>query len=293
MSQNKILVTGATGHLGTDVINNLLEKTDSGNIIALARDLSKAAPLRDKGVEIREGNYDDYGSLVSAFTGIDKVYFVSASDIDKRIRQHKNVVAAAKEAGVKHIIYTSFQRENDTESSPIAAIAEAHLATEEQLKDSGMQYTILKHNLYMDFLPMFLGEQVLETGTIFLPAGDGKAAVAMRSDMGAVGAAILTSEGHENKVYNISAPVAYSFQEIAEELSNISGKKISYISPEKEVFVNTLKEAGVPEEGIGISVGFAEAIKQGELAETAPTIEALTGKKPITLRQFLQQVYAS
>src|SRR6478752_3085182 len=120
----QILITGATGQLGKEVVNALLKKTDAGAISVLVRDAAKAGDLKAKGIDIRVGSYDDEASLVKAFKGINTVYFVSSSEMANRSQQHENVVKAAKEAQVKHVVYTSFQRRNETASSPIAAIAE-------------------------------------------------------------------------------------------------------------------------------------------------------------------------
>ncbi|MEO6231266.1 MAG: SDR family oxidoreductase [Ferruginibacter sp.] len=290
---NTILVTGATGQLGKEVVNLLLNKTTAANISVLVRDASKVADLKAKGVDIRIGSYDDYNTLVSAFKGIDKLYFISGSEISNRAQQHENVIAAAKEAGVQHVIYTSFMRKNDSASSPIAMIAASHINTEKKLRDSGLQYTILKHTIYMDMLPIFLGEKLLETGVAYLPAGDGKVAFTLRSDMAAVGAAILTTHGHENKVYDITNEQAVTLQDIANDISEITGKLISYESPTNEEYIETLTNAGVPKGYVHMFAGFAEAFKQGEMDETNHTIKELTGLTPTTVKDYLQQVYVA
>lgn len=291
---NTILITGVTGHLGKSVINLLLNKTAVSNLAVLARDASKAEDLKAKGVEIRQADYKDYHSLVAAFMGIDKLYFVSGSDdFSNRASQHANVVKAAKEAGAKHIIYTSFQRKNETETSPIALVTDAHLKTEKLLKDSGMSYTILKHNFYMDMLPMFIGDKIFETGSIYLPAGEGKASYTLRNDMAEVASIILTTEGHENKIYDITNDKTVSFTEIAAIISQVSGKTINYVSPTQAEYIQTLSGAGVPMEYVRIFSVFCEAIKQTEFDQTNNIIETLTGRKPVSITQFLQQVYTS
>lgn len=133
---SKILVTGATGGLGSAVVNALLAKTEASNISVLVRDAAKVETLKEKGVSVLVGDYSDFDSLVAAFQGIDKLYFVSGNDIHNRIPQQENVVKAAVAAGVKHVVYTSFQRKNETATSPIAFVAEGHLKTEEWLKAS-------------------------------------------------------------------------------------------------------------------------------------------------------------
>ncbi len=286
-----ILVTGATGSLGGAVVNFLLKRTDAANISVLVRDEAKAADLKTKGVTLLEGDYNDYQSLVKAFKGIDKLYFVSSSDIENRNSQHKNVVDAVKEAGVKHVFYTSFVRKNETETSPIAMIADSHLKTEQWLEASGVDYTILKHTIYTDMIPIFLGDKLLETGVAYFPAGDGKVGFASRNDMAEVASVLLTTEGHENKVYDITNAETVTFQDITNYISQITGKDIQYVLPNADEYIETLTNAGVPAGYIDMFAGFAEAFKQNELDAVNNTIETLLGRKPETVAEYLKGVY--
>lgn len=289
---SKILVTGATGQLGKVVTEELLKRTAAADIAVLVRDPEKAAALQAKGVKVLKGDYNDYNSLVAAFQGIDKLYFISGTDVTGRIHQHENVVNAAVAAKVKHVFYTSYQHQEEVGASAVGIIAEAHLATEKYLKASGLAYTILAHALYADVLPMFLGEKVLESGTIFLPAGDGKAPYATRYDMGVAGAILLLGAGHENKTYHLAADTSYTFGDIAQQLSELSGKPVQYIPASTADFTAQLTQAGVPVEGIHTLAGFSEAIAQGEFDFPDTTLEQLLGRKPETLKDFLKTVYA-
>jgi NAD(P)H dehydrogenase (quinone) len=288
---SKILVTGATGQLGQAVVNELLNKINASNISILVRNLAKAEELKAKGVSVIQGDYNDYTSLVAAFRGVDKLYFVSSSDVMNRFAQHQNVVKAAAEAQVGYILYTSAQRKSEDGSSPIALVADAHWKTDNLIKESGLTYTILKNGLYTDILPMFMGDKVIETGTIFLPAGDGKASFASRNDLAAAGAILLTTEGHENKVYEMGGPVAYSFQDIAGMLSELSGKTIQYVSPSAEVFSEQLKSYGLPDETIQGAATFCVAIAQGEFNFPSTDLETILGRKAQTVRDFLKAAY--
>jgi NAD(P)H dehydrogenase (quinone) len=288
-----ILVTGATGNFGKSTIDFLLKKgISSTNIVAMVRDEEKAVDLKSKGVVVRIGDYDNYNQLVTAFAGIEKLLLVSGSDIANRAKQHENAVKAAKEAGVKHILYTSFERKNETETSPISFVAGSHIATENLIKESGLTYTLFRNNLYLDVLPWFFGEKVLETG-VFLPAGETKAALTLRDDMAEATANVLTSEGHENKEYALSNTENLNIGEVAKSLSEIVGKEVPYRSPTKEIFIETLTNANVPAEFVGMFAGFAEAIKQGEFEINTNDLENLLGRRPTTAKQYLKMVYAS
>lgn len=286
-----ILVTGASGQLGRSVIGHLLSAIPASRIIALVRDPEKVKDLSAKGVGVRVGTYDDAASLVQAFQGVDTLFFTSASDLEKRVPQHKNVVEAAKQAGIRHVVYTSFQRKNTTATSPIAFVAEAHLRTEEWLRTSGMTYTFLKNTLYMDMLPMFIGDQVLQTGTVYLPAGEGKGAYLTREDMAEIGARVLLTPGHENKEYDVTGESSVTLADIAALIGKASGKNIQYVSPPVIEFKKALLGAGVPELMVNISTAFAVAIAQGEFEKTNPTVSTLLGRAPVSIAQYLNTVY--
>ena len=288
-----ILVTGATGHFGKAAIDFLLQKgVPANSIVALVRDETKAAGLKEKGIILKKGDYDDYTSLLNAFTGIDKLLLVSGSDIANRSTQQANAVKAAKEAGVKYILYTSFERKNETASSPIAFVAKAHIETEQAIKATGIPYTIFRNNLYTDYIPVFIGEKVLETG-VYWPAGNTQLAVASRKDMAEAAANVLTGSGHQGKEYKIANTEKITFNDVADTLSKISGKSIAYISPAADEYKAALTTAGVPEMYVTMFAGFAEAIKQGEFDSTGTDLEMLLGRKPESLLTFLEKFYAA
>lgn len=178
-----ILITGATGNLGSKVIENLLKNTEVKQIAALVQSEEKAQILKEKGVNIRVGNYDDPIALEKTMEGITKVMLISGNDILKREQQHKNVIDAAKKAGVNYIAYTGFLIRN-IENSALKSMMESHFPTETYLKASGLAYTIFRNNYYADVIPMFLGdkETVLNNGIVF-PAGNGSVPYALRSEM--------------------------------------------------------------------------------------------------------------
>jgi NAD(P)H dehydrogenase (quinone) len=287
-----ILITGSTGHFGTAAIGSLLSKgIPAREVAALARNKEKAQPLQELGVDVRWGNYDDYPSLLKAFQGIDTLLFISGSDVGKRDLQHDNIIKAAVATSVKHIVYTSFDRKNDDENSPISFITNTHINTERKIRQTGIDYTFLRNALYAEGLPMMLGEDVIERG-IYFPAGEGKVPFASRTDMAEGAAAILAGSGHENKSYNFVNTKNYSFYEIASILSDITGKEIKYFCPSADEFRSTLLKAGVPDKTIDGIIGWAEGIKQGYFESEYSDFEKILGRKPKDLKTILTPVYS-
>ena len=286
-----ILVTGSTGHLGKATIKFLLNKVPASQIAAFARDKDKAAEFTEKGIDVRIGNYNDYASLQEATKGIDTVLLISSADMADRVGQHINVINAAKENGVKHILYTSADVK-DINNSATGQIATDHAGTADYLRKSGVAYTLLNNNLYADVIPMFVGEKVLETG-VYFPGGEGKVPFATREDMAEAAAVVLTTGGHENKEYTIAGDVAYSFGDIAQLLSDITGKGIAYTSPTANEHARVLTAAGVPEFYVGMLGSFAKAIKNSEFDTQNTDLTTLLGRKPTALKEYLQSVFGA
>jgi len=289
----KTLITGSTGNLGSATIKFLLNKVSPSEIAALARNEEKAKPLINRGVDVRIGNYDDYDSLVKAFQGIDKLLLISSSEMGNRAAQHINAINAAKEAGVKHIVYTSFIRQKDDPNSALWFIAKDHVETEEHLVNCGIPYTLFKNGFYMDMITDFIGENVLETQTVFLPAGDGKVNFASRKEIAEALANVLTSEGHENKSYNIGGETTTSFGEIAAFLSEISGKKINYVSPDAETYKQELAKHHVPEMYINMFTAFAIAFSENAMDVASKDLTGLLGRTPADVKTFLTGIFST
>jgi NAD(P)H dehydrogenase (quinone) len=290
---SKIMVTGATGRLGKQAVEALLEKIDARNISVLVRESSKADKLQAQGVNVFIGDYNDYVSLVAAFAGIEKLYLISSNDLENRLAQHQNVINAAKEASVKHIIYTSFQRKTETPGSSLSVVSQSHLDTEAAIVSSGLTYTILKHALYADIIPDFAGGQLLKNQTLLFPAGQGKTAFATSEDMAAGGAAVLLEDvsRFNNKAIDIAGSQAISWAEIADIISEITGKQIRYLSPEISFYKEALTQAQVPPVFVNMLAGFAQATAEGEFDQVTGELESLIGRKPISAAEYLRTVY--
>ena len=283
-----ILVTGATGQLGAAVIQTLLAKTSADQIAALVRDEGKAADLKAAGVNVRVGNYDDPASLERAVQGVDKVLLIAGTDEERRVEQHQNVIDAAKKAGVGCLAYTSRTLKDRT--TMVNKLMEGHFRTEDAVKASGLAYTIFRNVLYMDAVPQFVGQNVLDTG-INLPTGQGRVPFALRSELGEATANALLEDGCANRTYTLTGSESYSYGDVAAALTKLSGREVTYTPLETAAFGAQLSARGLPDVMIARITGFLTDIKNGQEDEVSPDLENLLGRKPATLEAGLRTLY--
>ncbi|MGN8067786.1 SDR family oxidoreductase [Mucilaginibacter sp. 22184] len=286
-----ILVTGATGNLGKATIDSLVNRgVSSNNITALVRDENKSTELRSKGLQIKVGDYQDLESLKSAFRGVDKLLLVSSSsDISKRFEQHKNAINAAREAGVGHIVYTSFDMKN-LQQSIMGEEVRYHAYTADYLKQIDIPYTLMNNTMYADMIPFLVGKDILNNG-ISIPSGNGRTPFLPIKEMAEANAVVLTTPGHENKEYTIAAETAFSFSEIADLLSDITGKTIAYNQPEVGSYIAQLIQTGASEEDAAYIARFCRAIANEEFNTSKSDVKQLLGRSPVSLKDFLETIY--
>ncbi|AXB48029.1 SDR family oxidoreductase [Amycolatopsis albispora] len=281
-----IVVTGANGQLGRLVVEHLRKRANTSDIVASVREPAKA---QDLGVEVRRGDFDQPETLDTAFAGADKLLIISTGDAsDHRLTQHRNAIEAAKRAGVGHVFYTSLTKA-DTSSM---LLARTHAPTEELLKASGLTYTILRNNWYLE---NDLGTiaAALATGTVASSARDGRTAPVTRAEYAEAAAVALTTEGHENTVYELGAPVTYSYADWATALSEATGREITFTALTDEQAEAQLTEAGLPAHVVGVLVDSNRGITRGDLALAAPDLAKLLGREPVTLREWVEAQAAS
>lgn len=273
-----IAVTGATGAVGGRVAARLAELGVSQRLVV--RDPSRAPSL--PGAEVVGGaNYADGEAMRRAFDGADTVFFVSAGEDRNRVDLHRGVVDAAVAAGVERIVYTSFAA-----AAPDTAFTfgRDHFHTEEHIKASPLRWTFLRDNIYLDFMPFFAGED----GVIRGPAEDGRAAVVARDDIAASAVAVLSGDGHDGAIYEMTGPEALTLYEAAEQVAQAAGRPVTYVPETIEEARASRAPSGAADWEIEGWVTSYVSIAAGELERISPDVERLTGRTPITLAQFLR-----
>lgn len=279
----KILVTGATGQLGSLVVEQLLQSVPASDIVASVRDLKKAEHLSAKGVEVREGDFARPETLPSAFAGIDKLLIISTSP-GNRVAEHQAAIDAAKAAGVSFIAYTSAP--NAQESTFF--LVEDHRQTEDALIASGINYAILRNNWYLEN-EMGTIQAALQGAPWLTSAGVGKVGWAIRRDYAEAAANVLTNEGHNNKVYELSGPLLTQ-EELAAILAEVSGKDIPVQQVDDATYEQVMKEAGVPADALPFVVGIQTAIREGSLAVESQDFQKVLGHPNTPLHEGFREI---
>ncbi|AGS59512.1 SDR family oxidoreductase [Proteus mirabilis] len=280
-----IAITGATGLLGQHVIENLLQTVPANQIVAFARDVKKGASLSQKGVLVRQADYNDKASLITALQDVDKLLLISSSEVGKRTIQHRNVIEAAKSADVQFIAYTSILH---ADRSPLSLHVE-HVETEKMLADSGISYTLLRNGWYTE---NYLASvpAALEHGVFLGAAGDGKIASATRADYALAAARVISEEGHIGKVYELAGDEAWTLEQLAKELTKQSGKQVIYNNLSQADFVAALKTAGLPDKLSNMLADSDIGASKGGLFDDSHTLSKLIGRRTTTLAESIKAI---
>ena len=276
MTSATIAVTAATGHLGRLAIDALKTRMPAGQIAALARDPAKAADL---GVEVRAADYTRPDQLVAALAGISDLVLISSNSFDDRAGQHRNVIDAAKAAGVGRIIYTSILKATGS----TMLLAADHIATEDMLAASGLAVTLLRNGWYLENLTGSLSGSIA-AGAMIGSAGAGRFSAAARADLAEAIAVVAATPGHAGKIYELAGDSAFTMAEMAAEVSRLTGKTIPYNSLPPEVYAGILQGFGLP---AGFATMLADADVQaqsGALHDDSRTLSRLIGHPTQTMQ---------
>lgn len=286
MSDHRILVTGASGHLGRLTIDSLLRSVPAGQIVAAMRDPAAGAALAAKGVKVVAADYSKPQTLDAAFAGIDRVFLISSNALGVRVAQHRNVIDAAKKAGVKLLAYTSVLH---ADASPLG-LAEDHRQTEALIRASGIPFVLLRNGWYTEnytgSIPSALAHHAL-LGS----AGDGRISSAARADYADAAAAVLTSTTDQSgKIYELAGDESYTLATLASEIAKQSGKQVAYNNLSEADHKAALLGAGLPEEIAELLVNSDASAAKGALFDDSRALSKLIGR-PTT--PFTQTVAAA
>ncbi|MFJ6087858.1 SDR family oxidoreductase [Streptomyces sp. NPDC092369] len=288
---NKILVTGASGSLGKLTLRHLLDRRPASGLVGLVRDPAKAQDLAELGIELRTGDYMDPASLRKAFTGVDKLMLVPTHAFTERKIAHANVIDAAVDAGVRHLVYAPIIRDHGSTFSMKEITAEDEF-TQAKLAESGLAYTLAEHPPFLDVITPYMGATPYENG-VRVPVGDGRFAAASRDDLAAAQAAILTEEGHEGKTYRLTGGPSVSFAEIAKILSDIHGSPVPYVPVSDEEYLDNMRAVGFPDFAVEFVLTWVHGMNAGEWEAKGSDLETLIGHSPTTTSEFLRSEYAA
>jgi NAD(P)H dehydrogenase (quinone) len=275
-------ITGATGGLGGRVARRLAEQGVAQRLVV--RDPARAPQL--PGAEAALAAYDDGEAMRRALQGCDILLLVSASEAPDRVRLHTGAVDAAVAAGVERIVYISFLA-----AAPDATFtfARDHWHTEQHIRTSGLRHTFLRDSLYQDYFPLLVGSD----GVIRGPAGDGRVGAVARDDIADVAVAVLLSDGHDGRTYDLTGPAAITLHQAAEELTRVSGRAVTYQAETLEEAYASRASYGAPDWEVAGWVTTYAAIATGELEVVSDSVAAVAGHPPLGLAEFLRRNPAS
>lgn len=278
-----IAVTGATGHFGRLAIAALLSRgVAPSDVVAVVRNPAKATDLAAQGVDVRVAAYEDEAALAAAFEGVERLLFVSGSEVGKRVAQHASVINAAKSAGVGLIAYTSLL--NASESA--LSLAEEHLATERLLADSGIDHVLLRNGWYWENYAGQLDE-ARATGHIVGAAGSGRVAGAARKDYAEAAAEAVTRDAQAGKVYELAGAPSLDYPGIAAAIGEVVGREVSYVDQSEAEFAVTLEDAGTPGPLAQWVAAMDTAIASGALDSDSTDLQDLLGRPSTGLVEAL------
>ncbi|KAJ5782305.1 hypothetical protein N7457_004079 [Penicillium paradoxum] len=291
----KYLITGATGGLGAGVLSYLVANVPASEYAAASSKEENRKRFEDQGIAFRVTSYDDPQTLETAFEDVENLFFVSTNtfDVEKRRKQHQNFVDAAKKMNVKHVWYTSLAFGGYGSDSK-ADVQQAHLMTENMMRQADINFTSIREGLYTDAFPVFMGWYP-STSTVYLPS-DGPVAFTLRSELGEANARLMIRGGHERETVLLTAQQTITFSEIVNLINETTGRHVQFklVSPEEFVQLKAAEdEGGKPEGFFRALVSWYDAISKGETSTIDPLMADVLERQPVppheALRAFLTE----
>ena len=279
-----IIVTGASGHLGRLVAEELLDRTPASELVLVTRHPEALEDLAARGATVRHGDFDEPDTLPRAFAGGTRMLLISTPAIGRRVPQHRAAIEAAAAAGVEHVVYTSFPK--PVPDHPVGPVATEHGETEEILRASPLDWTFLRNATFAE-LQVPPGALAVAGGKLYTNAGDGRLAYVSRRDSARVAAAVLTGDGHAGRTYDVTASEAISQPELAELLSEVSGRPIELMPIGDRMLTWGLTRHGAPKAVARAVAAFGRAIREGYYDVVDPAAATLGGRPPQSLRDVL------
>ena len=287
-----ILVTGANGQLGRRIVQHLIARAPAllgGQLAVSVRDPARADDLARRGVHVRQGDFSQPESLARAFAGAERLVMVSTDGPRAlRIAQHRNAIQAAREAGVRHILYTSFM---DADAAAPTELAVVHKDTEAALADSGVAHTIVRNTLYADDLCLQVGPD-MQQDVLRLPAGDGAVSLVSRNELAQAIAAAALAPRLDKRVYTLTGQASARYADIAARIARVSGKPLRYQDVPVDDYIRDLIDHGLPAWFAAALGDMFRCVGEGRFAATTCDFAALVGHPPKSLDCLIHEFYA-
>lgn len=283
-----IAITGASGALGRASADVVLQVVDPREVVLTTRCPESLGDLAARGVDVRRVDFADPRTLATAFAGVDRLLLISTDAIGARLDQQRAAISAAADAGVGHVIYTSVPE--PVAANPALVVAD-HAGTEQALRDSNLQWTMLRNNLYAHMQGSGV-EHAVASGRLVTNGGAGATAYVTRADCAAA-AAVLTQDGHEGQVYDITGPEALSAVDLVALAREISGRDVELVIADDAAFMAGLLAAGLPHGAAELVTSFGAATRGGFLANVSSAVADLTDHTPTALAAVVRAALKS
>ena len=283
----QIAILGASGELGRKTVASILDSGfEAQHVSAVVRTPGKMSAWQDRGLQIRQGDYDEPASLRAAFDGVDRLLLIPTKAAPaQRVQQYENAISAAREAGVEHLLHFGIVGTSLALPSPLAPFL---LYAESAVRTSGLAWTLLRNTIYADPIAEWIPD-IINMGTIPYPTGNGRCAYVTRDDIARAAAAVLTTEGHAGETYNFTGPAALTTADLCDAIAHVTGKPVEHRLATDQDYLTVCRASGEPEFITTVLLSLYHSIRDGHFDLVSSDIERLTGRPPIGFEAFVRR----